>query len=98
MACDLVSLILQAAGGALASLANTNSQEQTGLNIMIAGLSTQVFSTLVFTCIGCQLAWSVRRNPGKVNPNSRLLRQSARFRFFLAGESISGTRCRFPLV
>jgi hypothetical protein len=89
VACDLVSLVLQAAGGALASLANTPSQGQTGVNIMIAGLSTQVASTFAFACICCQLAWSVRQNAFKVNPNSLSLRQSARFRFFLYGESAS---------
>jgi hypothetical protein len=88
VACDLVSLVLQAAGGAMASLANTHSQEQTGVHIMIAGLSTQVASTFAFVCICCQLAWSVRRNTSKVNPNSLSLRRSTKFRFFLAGESI----------
>jgi RTA1 like protein len=92
IACDFVSLLLQAAGGALASLANTKSQERTGVNIMIAGLSTQVVSTFAFICICCQLAWSVRRNSLKVNPNSLSLRRSTKFRYFLAGESIPSTR------
>lgn len=87
IACDLVSLILQAAGGALASLANTHSQERTGVNIMIAGLSTQVASTFAFICICCQLAWSVRQNASQINPNSLILRRSTRFRFFLVGKS-----------
>ena len=91
IACDFVSLILQAAGGALASLANTKSQGQTGVNIMIAGLSTQVASTFAFICICCQLTWSVKRNPTNVNSNTLLLRQSAPFRFFLAGESTSSS-------
>jgi hypothetical protein len=86
IACDFLSLVLQAAGGALASLANTKSQEQTGVHIMIAGLSTQVASTFAFICICCQLAWSVRRNSFKVNPNSRSLRESPKFQFFLSGE------------
>lgn len=94
MACDLVSLILQAAGGAMASLANTKSQGQTGVNIMIAGLSTQVASTVAFVCICCQLAWSVRQNSLKVNANSLSLRRSTRFRYFLTGESIPSTPSR----
>jgi hypothetical protein len=96
IACDFVSLLLQAAGGALASLANTKSQEQTGVNIMIAGLSTQVVSTFAFICICCQLAWSVRRNALRVNPNSLSLRQSTRFRFFLTGKSFPGPRSKLP--
>jgi hypothetical protein len=98
IACDFLSLVLQAAGGALASLANTKSQEQTGVNIMIAGLSTQVASTFAFIFICCQLAWSVRRNSLKVNPNSRSLRESPKFQFFLSGKWIPGTRSRPPQV
>jgi len=86
VACDFISLCLQAAGGALASLANTHSQEQTGVHIMIAGLSTQVASTLAFICVCSEIAWNVWRTPDKVNPNSLFLRQSRKFQFFLYGE------------
>ena len=87
--CDFISLCLQAAGGALASLADTPSQGQTGVNIMIAGLSTQVASTFAFVCLCVQLAWAVRRNPFKVNQNSGALRYSRLFRYFLHGELIT---------
>jgi hypothetical protein len=97
MACDFVSLLLQAAGGALASLANTKSQEQTGVNIMIAGLSTQVVSTFTFICICCQLVWSVRRHPAMMNPNSLSLRQSGMFQYFLVGKAIPGTCSTVPI-
>ncbi|CAJ2511224.1 Uu.00g068490.m01.CDS01 [Anthostomella pinea] len=47
--CDLISLILQAAGGALASIAShTHGSTTLGDNIMIAGLAFQVFTLLVF--------------------------------------------------
>ncbi|KAF3061826.1 Sphingoid long-chain base transporter RSB1 [Daldinia childiae] len=47
--CDIVSLILQAAGGGLASSAfHTGHSTDTGDNIMIAGLAFQVFTLLVF--------------------------------------------------
>ncbi|KAI2781338.1 RTA1-domain-containing protein [Daldinia loculata] len=47
--CDIVSLILQAAGGGLASSAfHTGETTDTGDNIMIAGLAFQVFTLLVF--------------------------------------------------
>ena len=85
IACDLVSLVLQAAGGALASLASTDAQGQTGVNIMIAGLSTQVVSTFAFICVCTQLAWAIRRNSAKVDTTSSPLRRSFKFRFFLYG-------------
>ncbi|KAB5528985.1 putative sphingoid long-chain base transporter RSB1 [Coniochaeta sp. 2T2.1] len=47
--CDVISLVLQAAGGGLASVASHNNEPvETGDNIMIAGLSFQVLTLLVF--------------------------------------------------
>ncbi|KAL2128811.1 hypothetical protein VTI74DRAFT_8604 [Chaetomium olivicolor] len=44
--CDLVSLALQAAGGALST--NTAGASQTGVNLAIAGMAFQVFTIAVF--------------------------------------------------
>ena len=84
--CDLLSLVLQATGGALASLANTKAQENTGVNIMIAGLSTQVASTVAFIIVGAYLAWSIRRQQSRLNPDTYTLRHSKIFKFFLGGQ------------
>ncbi|KAI1475771.1 RTA1-domain-containing protein [Daldinia eschscholtzii] len=47
--CDIISLILQAAGGGLAASAfHTGESTDVGDNIMIAGLAFQVFTLLVF--------------------------------------------------
>ncbi|KKZ63927.1 hypothetical protein EMCG_01786 [[Emmonsia] crescens] len=47
--CDIVSLLLQALGGGVASVATRNQKNGTvGVNIMIAGLVFQVFSLLMF--------------------------------------------------
>ncbi|CAG9992766.1 unnamed protein product [Clonostachys byssicola] len=48
--CDIVSLVLQAAGGALSCLATTKDAVQVGVNISLAGLVFQVF-TLICFCI-----------------------------------------------
>lgn len=45
--CDIVSLVLQAAGGALSSTSNGSSD--VGVNIALAGLGFQVFTLAVFT-------------------------------------------------
>jgi hypothetical protein len=84
--CDFISLLLQAVGGAIASTSNDQAGTDTGVNIMIAGLSTQVVSMFAFVCLCIQLAWKVSRNSSKVNPNSRALRKSRTFRFFLWGK------------
>ncbi|KAE9376813.1 RTA1-domain-containing protein [Stipitochalara longipes BDJ] len=45
---DFLALLLQALGGAIASGAASTSTTQMGINIMLAGLSCQVFSLLIF--------------------------------------------------
>lgn len=49
IACDIVSLILQSAGGALSSDASGNSGM--GVNIALAGLAFQVATLTAFICI-----------------------------------------------
>jgi hypothetical protein len=88
--CDFISLVLQATGGAIASTSNDQAGTNLGVNIMIAGLSTQVASIFVFICLCTQIAWNVRRHNHKVNQNSRALRESFRFRLFLW--------CKFSIV
>ncbi|RDW63446.1 sphingoid long-chain base transporter RSB1 [Coleophoma cylindrospora] len=48
---DLLALILQAAGGALADGADTQLEQDHGVDIMIAGLAWQVFSLMVFVVL-----------------------------------------------
>jgi hypothetical protein len=80
---DFLSLVLQAAGGAIASTANTHSTAQVGINLMIAGLSTQVVSMTAFVGVCSQLAWAVRKHPERLNMDYQEMRHSKRFRFFL---------------
>ncbi|RMZ82704.1 hypothetical protein DV738_g1464, partial [Chaetothyriales sp. CBS 135597] len=79
---DLLSLVLQAAGGALASTANSNSTAQVGVDIMIAGLSTQVVSTTAFCLLCLQLAWSIRKHPERVDDTYRAFRRTLKFRAY----------------
>ena len=48
---DILALILQAAGGALATVAKTLESKDRGVDIMIAGLAWQVFSLVVFVVL-----------------------------------------------
>ncbi|KAL9091274.1 MAG: hypothetical protein Q9165_004908 [Trypethelium subeluteriae] len=80
---DLLSLVLQAVGGALAAQANTNSQQQTGINIMIAGLAYQVFSLLLFLALWGEFALRIRRaSEDQKNPKYLALRASNKFKYF----------------
>lgn len=60
--CDIVSLILQAAGGALASVAVTGRGDpRPGTNVMVAGLAFQVFTLLSFMVLVVEFGLRVRR-------------------------------------
>lgn len=87
MSCDFISLLLQAAGGAIAASANTVKDTDLGVNIMIAGLSFQVVSLVLFIGLCCDFAWRVR-NAAEMSLNQRFgaLRESKKFRAFLVCE------------
>ncbi|KAJ5247785.1 RTA1 domain protein [Penicillium chermesinum] len=83
ISCDLLSLILQAAGGAITSTADTQSLTNTGINIMIAGLAFQVFSLALFICLSAEFLMRVRRHPKEKNPTTGALRESMKWKWFL---------------
>jgi hypothetical protein len=91
--CDLLSLILQSAGGAITSISDSDQQDlaQTGVNIMIAGLASQVASLALFMALCLQYAWCVHHNPGALNKSENMseLRKSLRWKAFLAGRFVS---------
>lgn len=83
--CDLISLILQAAGGALASTADTKSQSDVGKNIMLGGLGFQVFSLILFALCCLDFGIRVWRGRGTWNPRYLSLVSSRLFKAFLFG-------------
>ncbi|CAD6442374.1 b366ed3b-f2fa-4df4-aca4-f86e63795736 [Sclerotinia trifoliorum] len=83
--CDIISLVLQAVGGAIASLADTIDQSDLGKNIMLAGLAFQVFSLILFTILCTDFAWRVHRAKGFWNARYVDLVSSLLFKSFLAG-------------
>jgi hypothetical protein len=80
---DVISLILQAAGGAMASIADTPEDSDRGVNVMIAGLVIQVVGTGIFTIVCGIIAFFISKNGQLLNANTYVLRQSKKFRFFL---------------
>ncbi|KFA63862.1 hypothetical protein S40285_04477 [Stachybotrys chlorohalonatus IBT 40285] len=60
---DIVSLVLQAAGGALSCLATTESAVQEGVNISLAGLVFQVFTLLCFSLLFVDYLLRCKRTP-----------------------------------
>lgn len=82
-ACDLLSLILQALGGAIASTSNTVSGKNLGKNIMVGGLAFQVASLTLFAICCTEFGLRVRQNRNYWNPNFHGLVNSLKFKLFL---------------
>ena len=100
--CDVVSLVLQAVGGGMASVASNNNQPvETGDNIMIAGLSFQVFTLLIFIGCGTDFGLQTYRRYSQLGEAAfdqgaaaRRIRGSWLFKGFIAALSLS-TICIF---
>ena len=81
---DFIALVLQGAGGGIASSSNNNpTQSQAGINVMIAGLAWQVVSLTIFAGFCADLAWGVRKGRGPVPARFANLRESRKFRLFM---------------
>jgi hypothetical protein len=87
--CDIISLILQAAGGGIAASANTSSMSNMGKNIMLAGLAYQVFSLLLFATFSFEFAIRVHKGRGAWRHEYLNLVNSAPFKTFLLGLAVA---------
>lgn len=88
---DLISLILQSAGGAIAS---TDDTPELGTNIMLGGLGFQVFTLISFMVLCADYALRVykRTKSGiQLDLVHSKLRESKRFRGFLVALGLSTT-------
>ena len=79
--CDLLSLALQAAGGSITSYATTEEKHKHGVNIMVTGLSLQVFSLVIFiVCCGDFALRISRTGNAGLNSKHAALRHCSKFR------------------
>jgi hypothetical protein len=63
--CDIIALILQAGGGAVASISSPTSPDmQRGINTMIAGVAWQVFVLMMFAALSGEFWMRVRSTKG----------------------------------
>ncbi|KAK4939458.1 phospholipid-translocating ATPase rsb1 [Elasticomyces elasticus] len=88
--CDFLALLLQAAGGGIAASAYTVSMDNTGKWIMVAGVSWQVFSLVLFAVVCADFFLRVRKaSPVEMNPAFATFRMTKSFRFFLWSLGVS---------
>jgi hypothetical protein len=83
ISCDIISLTLQGTGGGMSS--GSSGKSDVGVDIAIAGLSSQVFSLIVFTCLAVDYAikyW--RGHNAKTAKEGRITKQFSIFVGFLA--------------
>ena len=101
---DFVSLLLQAIGGALASSANTDSQQQLGDNLMMAGISWQVVALFFF---GLTASFYIARRWGAVaqfplSAEAAATLKQTKFRLFAFGVVTAWltifTRCVYRII
>ncbi|KAG9731184.1 RTA1-domain-containing protein, partial [Aureobasidium melanogenum] len=83
--CDIISLVLQAVGGAMSSQSNGSSQA--GVDIGLAGLAFQVFTLLFFIILAVQYAFRYRKDRKSGRAKSAGL--DGRFKLFLICLSLS---------
>nr|OQO16951.1 hypothetical protein B0A51_15321 [Rachicladosporium sp. CCFEE 5018] len=93
IASDFLSLVLQAAGGAIADTSNTAAGNRMGANIMVAGLVLQAISLTAFIAVAGDFAWACHRRSHELNTNDTYLRTRRRglFKAFLVALLLATT-------
>jgi hypothetical protein len=80
---DLVSLVLQGAGGGIAATADDSNLQDIGTNLMIAGVVIQVVTLAAFGYLLVEYALRTYRRLNELSTESICLLQHARFRYFM---------------
>jgi len=73
----------------MTSSAKTFDDQQTGINIMLAGLSSQVASLFIFSVMALEYFYRLYKNPQFWNTENSVLYESKLFRTFLGGLALA---------
>jgi hypothetical protein len=86
IACDLLSLTLQGAGGGLAATSNDNpSQQLLGNNLMMAGIAFQVVTLVVFAVMAALYYFRLSRSATHLSAAAESVKNSTGFKLFIGG-------------
>lgn len=85
--CDIICLVLQALGGGIAASSDTQSSNDLGRNIMLAGLVLQVVSLTFFAIAAGEFGFRVWKGRGQWNERYISIVSTRLFKTFLVGMS-----------
>lgn len=84
--CDILSLVLQGAGGGIAATATTDDGSSLGGNIMLAGVVWQVVTLTAFGLLWSQYFWRIKKAQGHpLSVEAENVWVSKNFRVFCGG-------------
>lgn len=86
---DFICLILQAVGGAIASITNDHDVGEVGRKIMLAGLLFQVVAISIFMVVGTWFGTNVLRGRGTWDAKYERITHSLLFKAFLVGLTVA---------
>ena len=88
--CDIFSLVLQGTGGGMAATADDGSTEQqTGNNLMLAGIVWQVFTLLVFAFFVIDYSISAYKHRATLGPSANKLMATTRWKLFIGSLTLA---------
>jgi RTA1 like protein len=86
IACDILSLTLQGAGGGLAATAEDNATMQSmGNNLMMAGIAFQVVTLLIFAAMTALYCFRLSRSATHLSVTAQSVKNSTGFKLFVGG-------------
>lgn len=102
ISCDILSLVLQGAGGGISATANSVSTQETGNDLALAGIVFQVFTLICFGSLA--IHYYIRRRAGTspLSKEAELLRERLSFQLFLVSLVVAYlcilTRCCYRIA
>ena len=85
MSSDVIALILQSIGGAIADQASTKSGKNEGVHIMVAGLAFQVVSLVLFMSLAAEFFLRVKKDRAQIKKTSGLPASPKGYKAFVYG-------------
>ena len=82
--CDLLSLVLQGAGGGIAATANTKATQKVGNNLMMAGIAWQVATLIMFAILVSDYCYRAYMHRASFTQATVNLLSATKFKLFAA--------------